>query len=176
MIKKIKVDISVALSFNKTFRYIDDLLSMNNNDFADYVNEIYPPELELKNTTVSPTGTSYLDTTLDVGDGTQAVKSTIYDKRDDFDFTIVNFPYLDSNIPKRPAYGVYISQLVRYARICSCKYDFTHRHQRLLSKLLKQGFQKQQLQKSFAKFYRSHFDEVKKYRATERELQATILD
>ena len=175
MIRKIKVDIGVALSFNKTFRYIDDLLSINNSNFANYVNEIYPSELELKNTTVSPTGTSYLDTTLNIGDGTEVVKTTIYDKRDDFNFTIVNFPYLDSNIPKNPAYGIYISQLVRYARICSNKHDFMQRHQRLSTKLQQQGFQRRQLQKSFAKFYRSHFDEIQKYGSTMNELRSSIL-
>ena len=171
IIKKLKVDISVALRFNRTFRYIDDLLSINNSNFANFVNEIYPPELELKNTTVCPKETSYLDATINIGEETEAIKTSIYDKRDDFNFKIVNFPYLDSNIPQNPAYGIYISQLVRYARVCSNKNDFVARNQRLTSKLEKQGFEKGRLQKSFAKFYRSHFDEIRKYGATMKELR-----
>ena len=50
------------------------------------------------------------------------------DKRDDFDFHIVNFPFMLSNIPSGPSYGVYIAQLIRYARCCSYYDDFRHRH------------------------------------------------
>ena len=95
----------MALRFNKTFRYIDDLLSINNCNFGDFVNEIYPPELELKNTTVCQTETSYVDTTTNIGKGTEGIKTSIYGKREDFNFKIVNFPYLNSNIPKNPAYA-----------------------------------------------------------------------
>ena len=59
---------------------------------------------------------SYLDTRITIS-GNKYV-TTIYDKRDDFNFHIMNFPYLDSNILTRPAYGIYILQLVRIARIC----------------------------------------------------------
>ena len=47
-----------------------------------------------------------------------------YDKRDDFDFYIVNFLVLYSNIPSGPSYGVFILQLIRYARCCSHYDDF----------------------------------------------------
>ena len=56
------------------------------------------------------------------------VSSKIYDKRDDFDFDIVNFPFLDGDVPRRPSYGVYISQLIRFARVCSHVYDFNTRN------------------------------------------------
>ena len=47
------------------------------------------------------------------------VSSKIYDKRDDFDFDIVNFPFLDGDVPRRALYGVYVSQLIRFAKICN---------------------------------------------------------
>ena len=113
IIKKLKTDISVALRFSKTFRYIDDLLSINNCNFGEFVNEIYPPELVLKNTTVTPTETSYLDTKINIGKGTERIKTSIYDKREDFNFKIVNFPFLGSNIPSNPqessVRGIHIS-------------------------------------------------------------------
>ena len=57
------------------------------------------------------------------------------DKRDDFNFPIVNFPFLCINIPSAPVHGVYVSQLVRYARAC-CKYkDFVDRGKLLTDKL-----------------------------------------
>ena len=113
IIKTMKSDITRALQFNKTFRYID---------------EIYPSELIVKNTTTTSSETSYLDTAINIGDRNGTVRISVYDKKEDFNFKIVNFPYLDSNIPRNPAYGVYISQLVRYARICSRKDDFIYRH------------------------------------------------
>ena len=73
-----------------------------------------------------------------------------------------------------PAYGVYISQLVRYARICSRKDDFIYRHRRLSLKLQQQGYKYQQLMKSFHKFYRSHSDELKKFGTTLMELRSSI--
>ena len=99
-----------------------------NDKFDEHINDIYPEEFELKNATTAPTETSYLDTNIIIGEGNDSVRISVYNKRDDFSFTIVNFPYIDSNIPSRPAYGVYISQLVRYARICTRKEDFMHRH------------------------------------------------
>ena len=65
------------------------------------------------------------------------VSSKIYDKRDDFDFDIVNFPFLDGDVPRRPSYGVYISQLIRFARVCSHVDDFNTRNKCLVYKLKK---------------------------------------
>ena len=169
-----KGDITRALQFNKTFRYIDDLLCVNNDNFNKHINEIYPSELILKNTTTTPSETSYLDTTLNIGEGNGTVRISVYDKREDFNFKIVNFPYLDSDIPRNPEYGVYISQLVRYARVCSRKDDFIYRHRRLSLKLQQQGYKYQQLMKSFHKFYRSHSDELKKFGTTLMELRSSI--
>ena len=66
----------------------------------------------------------YIDDLFKTGDVTTPFRISIYNKRDDFAFWIVNFPHMDSNIPANPAYGVYLSQLVRYARICTSKVDF----------------------------------------------------
>ena len=93
-----KGDITRALQFNKTFRYIDGLLCVNNVNFNKHINEIYPSELILKNTTTTPSETSYPDTTLNIGEGNGTVRISVYDKREDFNFKIVNFPYLDSNM------------------------------------------------------------------------------
>ena len=68
------------------------------------------------------------------------VSSKIYDKQDDFNFEIVNFPFLDGDVPRSPSYGVYISQLIRFARVCSNVDDFNNRNLFLTAKLLKQGY------------------------------------
>ena len=88
------------------------------------------------------------------------VSSKIYDKRDDFDFDIINFPFLDGDIPRATSYGVYISQLIRFARMSSHVADFNTRYQILTAKIFKQGYRYRRLRKTFSKFYRRHYDLV----------------
>ena len=121
-----KKDITKAIQFSDTFRYIDDLFSINNVDFGNYISAIYPSELELKDTSTSSTKVCYLGTNIKTGD-ISLFPISIYDKRDDFAFPIVNFPHMNSNISANQAYGVYISQLVRYARICTSRVVFINR-------------------------------------------------
>ena len=87
----------------------------------------------------------------------------LYDKRDDFSFSIVNFPYLCSNIPSSPAYGVYVSQLIRYAGACSAYDQFLNRGKLLTDKLLLQGFQQSRLKAAFRKFYGRYNNLVYQY-------------
>ena len=68
------------------------------------------------------------------------VSSKIYDKQDDFNFEIINFPFLDGNVPCSPSYGVYISQLIRFVRVCSNVDDFNNSNFILTAKLFKQGY------------------------------------
>ena len=174
MLRTMKQDMNKAVQFSNTFRYIDDLFSVNNEHFGHYINAIYPSELELKDTTLTSNEVCYLDTRIKTGDTNTPFHLSVYDKRDDFSFRIVNFPYIDSNIPANPAYGVYISQLVRYARICTSKLDFIHRLRRLSTRLLHQGFKSTLLGKSLAKFYKRHDAIIEKYSITLREMRLTI--
>ncbi|KAK3087812.1 hypothetical protein FSP39_010974 [Pinctada imbricata] len=128
----------LASEFNFTYRYIDDVLSINNPKFADYLSSIYPSELEVKDTTETKNSASYLDIMLSY-DTDGHMNTSLYDKRDDFNFSITNFPFLSSNIPSSPAYGVFISQLIRYARANTKYTDFVLRARRLSDKLLSQG-------------------------------------
>ena len=89
-------------------------------------------------------------------------------------FRIVNFPHMDSNIPTNPAYSVYISQLVRYARICTSKVDFMTRLRGLSLRLRQQGFLTNLLQRTFTKFFNRHGLIVVKYGATLRVMRFAI--
>ena len=91
------------------------------------------------------------------------VSSKIYDERDDIHFDIVNFPFLDGDFPRRPYYGVYISQLLRFARVCSHVDDFNTRNKCLTAKLLKQGYRNHKLRKAFSKFYRRHYELISEF-------------
>ena len=151
----------VIEAFNSTSRYLDNLLNSDNNFFDSMVYRIYPAELQLNKAYVSDTEDLFLDLHLSISDG--FVKTKIYDKRDDFDFDIVNFPFLDGNVPCSASYGVYISQLIRFARVSSHVNDFNIRNKVLTAKLLRQGYRYHKLRKAFSKFYRRHFDVVSKY-------------
>ena len=103
---------------------------------------------------------SFLDSHLSISYG--FVKIKIYDKQDDFDFDIVNFPFLDSDVPRSASYGVYISQLIRFARVSIHVDDLNTRNKVLTAKLLRQGYRYHKLCKAFSKFNRRHFDIVSK--------------
>ena len=136
-------------------------LKSDNPYFEGMVNQIYPPELQLNKANISDTEAPFLDLHLSVANG--FVSSKIYDKRDDFDFDIVNFPFLDGDVPRRASYGVYISQLIRFARVCNHVTDFNARNKCLTAKLLQQGYRYHKLRKTFSKFYRRHYELISKY-------------
>ena len=155
-------NIHEARAFNFTYRYIDDVLSINNSRFAEFLPLIYPPELEVKETTDTASSASFLDLCLEF-DVSGQISTKIYDKRDDFNFKIINFPNMCSNIPASPAYGVYISQLIRYARASSNYSDFLKRHLHLRNRLLDQGYKKIRLIRSLKKFIFRYQDLVEIY-------------
>ena len=148
-------------AFNSTSRYLDDLLNIDNNFFDCMVNHIYPSELQLNKANISDTEASFFDLLLSISDG--FVKTKFYDKRDDFDFDIMNFPFLYGDVPRSASYGVYISQLIRFARVSSHVNDFNACHKPMTAKLFRQGYRYHQLRKAFSKFYLRHFDLVTKY-------------
>ena len=163
----------LAQSFNFSFRYIDDVLSLNNSRFGDFLHLIYPSQLEIKDTTDTVKSASYLDLHLEI-DTRGRLNTKLYDKRDDFDFPIVNFPFLSGNIPEAPAYGVYISQLIRYSRACDIYLDFIDRARLLTQKLLNQGYVAPKLQSSFLKFYGRHHDLVDRYDKTVSKMKEDL--
>ena len=134
-------------AFNTTSRYLDDILNINNVYFDNMVSQIYPSELQLNKTNTSDTEAAFLDLHLSISN--DIVSTKIYDKRDDFDFEIVNFPFLDGDVPRSTSYGVYISQLIHFARASSHITDFNTRNKLLTQELLKQGYQYQTSQNLF---------------------------
>ena len=106
-------------------------LNIDNPYFEQMVGQIYPTELQLNKANSSDTEAPFLDLNLSITNG--IVSSKIYD----FNFEIENFPFLDGNVPRSPSYGVYVSQLIRFARVCSYVDDFNNRILFLTAKLLK---------------------------------------
>ena len=99
----------------------------------------------------------YLSISIDI------VSTKICDKRDDLDFEIVNFPFLDGDVPRSTSYVVYISQLIRFARASSYVADINTRNKLLTQKLLKQGYRYHKLRKTFSEFYRRYYDLISKF-------------
>ena len=137
-------------AFNTTSRYLDDILNIYNVYFDTMVSQIYPSELQLNKANTSDTKATFLDLHLSISN--DIVSTKIYDKRDEFDFEIENIPFLDGDNPRSTSYGVYISQLIRFARASGHVADFNIRNKLLTQKLLKQGYRYHKLRKPFLNF------------------------
>ena len=119
-------------AFNSTSRHLDDLVNIDNIYFDEMVDRIYPTERQLNRADSSDTEAPFLGLNLCISNGTVSTK--IYHKRDDFDFDIVNFSFLDGDVPRRTSHGEYMSQLVRFARASSNLSDFNCRNKALTAK------------------------------------------
>ena len=110
-------------------RYLNDLLTIDNNYFNGLISQLYPSQRQLNKANSSETKLPFLYLHMSIFDGFNSCN--IYDKPDDFDFEIVNFPYLDGDVPCRASYGVYISQLIWSARVSCHVTDFNARNKLL---------------------------------------------
>ena len=123
----------------------------------------YPKELTISETTESTSVASYLDL-LFIRYNSNNITTKLYDKRDTFGFHIVNFPSMSNNIPSAPAYGVYASQLICYARCRSNYRDSLSRYRAPVTRLLSQGYKVNCLSNTFKKFYGRHTELVGQYK------------
>ena len=123
--------------FNDTPRYLDDIFTIDNPEFEKHIPDIYPTELQLNKATTSDKETSFLDLNIKVVGSD--VHTSVYDKRDDFGFPIINFPWFSGDVPRLPSYVVYISQPVRFARCCTSVSDYPFQKSSNYFHILTQG-------------------------------------
>ena len=147
--------------FNDTSRYLDDIFTIDNPEFEKHIPDIYPAELQLNNANTSDKETSFLDLNIKVIGSD--IHTSVYDKRDDFGFPIVNFQWLSGDVPRLPSYGIYISQLFRFARCCTSVLNFHSKNLQSTSKLLTHGYRYHKLRKIFGKFFRSYSELLSKF-------------
>ena len=121
--------VDIIDAFKTTSGYFDYILNVDNVYFDNMVSQIYPSEFQLNKANTSDTEAPFLDLHLSISN--DIVSTKIYDKRDDFGFEIVNFPFLDGDVPRSTSYEVYISQLIRFARASSHFADFNTRNKLL---------------------------------------------
>lgn len=151
-----------ARELSNTFRYQDDCIALNDNGtFGKHYSKIYPPDMILNTTNISRDKCTFLDLKISIYRGKFIYSS--YDKRDDFDFHIVNFPNLTGNIPSTSSYGVYISQLVRVCDINLTLKGFFKDVTKMTNRLIQQGFKKNLLRKKYLKFCDDYIYKWSKY-------------
>ena len=155
-------------AFNSTSRYLDDLLNVDNIHFEQMVHRIYPAELQLNKANTADTEAAFLGINLSIHNDTVSTK--IYYKRDD-----LILMFLDADVPRRPSFCVYISQLIRFARASSHVTDFNKRNilKFLTAKLLEQGYRYHKLRKAFSKFNRRHLELIEKISCQSDKTYAT---
>ena len=137
--------------YKNTFRFIDDLLSVNNRDILFDIRAIYPAFLEIKNTNNEPYNNgSFLD--IDIKVDQNRITTKVYDKRRDYNFDILGLPAFSSNIPNNMTYGIICSQFSRFASICMREHDFIFNCQLVINKIYNNGFPSWLLKKYTKKF------------------------
>ena len=136
-----------------TFRLIDDVLSVDNQYWKDFVGKaaehggIYPAALTYNETSKSPTEVTFLG--MRITDVFGRTRITVYDKRADFGFPVRRYPHMKSLIPTSIPYGVFVGYLHRYYRICTDADDFLAHSCTLASTLIDQGCHKHRLLRCF---------------------------
>ena len=158
----------LSQTFNSSFHYIEEVLSLNNSRFDNYLHLIYPNKLEVKDTADTQRSASNHGIYIEIDNGWRS-KTKLCDKRDYFTFPIVNFPFISSYIPASLAYST------RSSRNCAQYSDFLDRTQLLTQEKLKQGYVAPRLKSSLQTFYSSHHNLVDHYKISISQITMDLL-
>ena len=160
-----KYEKKLARSFNFTSLYIEDVLSLNNCKFCDFVDRIYHIVLvrNKKNTQIQ------------IGLFHSLTYTSKLTMGDNFNFPIVNYPFIYRNIPAALVYGIYISQLIRYSKACGSYQHVLNRELLLTRKILNHEFLTVKLKSSLRKFYGRYHDLVNRYDVSVSPMTTDVL-
>ena len=156
-----KKDTGLIYDLRHNCRYIDDIATPNLENFLSVASQIYPKEIPLEPNNGNGLHDTFLDLDINICDGDFIFK--VFHKVDLFNFEVVSFPFLESNIPQRICYSTFFSQLVRFSRICSNIYGFAERVKLLWHKLLDRNYEAVVLQRYFKKFLCQYSEDILKY-------------
>ena len=145
-----KADFAQAKKLSSNSRYIDDIITPNITNFLDIASSIYPKELPLEINSINYLHDSFLDLDISIKDDKFITK--IYHKIDLFNFEVISYPFPDSNIPCQVGYNTFLSQLIRFSRVCTLAVDFAFRTKLIYDKLVDRGYEKIGLRKYFIRF------------------------
>ena len=150
-----KTNNTLARKFGKVFRYIDDLLALNDGlSFESFYSEIYPEELQLNKENEDNTQTNFLDLHIAIDNGIFVTQ--LYDKRDSFGFQITRLPYKNSNIPCRMFYTSIAAECLRICRATSWDIEAIKSIKSLLFRMGNQGAEKSKMKNFIAKTFNRH--------------------
>ena len=168
-------DRALSQKLKDIFRFQDDLLAFNDDGwFGNIMNDMYPVEMIVNNTNLSVKTCSYLDLFITIQHGKFIFK--LFDKRKQFNFNVISYPFICGNVPRMPTYGIYISQLIRFCLV-NCKFEnFKQDVTDLTQKLINQGFKVELLSKKFDKFYYSYIHLWSKFGKELMEYKNTFLN
>ena len=159
LLKDKKMNLAKLLSNN--CRYIDDISIINYKAFDKLVNKIYPQELIACRNGNDNKHIQYLDIDITVT-GTN-YQTKVFNKTEDFNFTVVNFPFVQSNIPKRVPYNVFYNELYRYHNICSNQHSFLQKTANTFNLLLNMGYQRKFLISGIKRFFNKYISKMGKF-------------
>ena len=145
----------IARKFGNVFRFIDDLNALNDDGlFEKYHKEIYPVELELKKENLVNTKATFLD--LDISIVNKQFKTKLYDKRDNFSFSIVRLPFLSSNMPSKMFYSSLGAEFLRICRATSNLQEVLTTSTSLITRMINQGANVRRINSTLGKVVNRH--------------------
>ena len=148
-------------------RYLDDLLDIDTPYFKEKVHQIRPLELKLNKANTSDTDPPLFGFKYTFWIYIFLFLTVLFPLKfmiNEMNLSLILlFPFSDGDVQRRPSYGMYISQFIRFATVCSHVDDFNARNECLTAKLLKQGYRYHKLRKAFSMFCRRHHELVSKF-------------
>ena len=158
---------------HNSFRFIDDLLSLNDGStFEKHYKDIYPTELELKNENNKYSCASFLDLCIYIEN--REFHTRLFDKQDSFGFDIVRMPFYYSNVPSKMFYGSTRAEFLIISRATSKIEDLTRNCKQLLSRILKQNEQMRRIKFSLIKIVQRYQEVFIKYNKSIEEVMQAI--
>ena len=151
----------MAKQNNNNFWYTDDINILNSKSLENEITRIYPPEIVCNRENSNENSGHFLELDIFIENGKFETK--LFDKRREFDFEIVKYPDVQSNIPNRILYNVFVSQILRYARVCSNFQDFQTESRILITKFSYKGCKIDQLKSKTYSCINSHIPDFSKF-------------
>ena len=159
----------VARKFGNIFRFTDDLIAINDgNEFENHYNEIYPSELILKKEITSHRETTFLDLHLCINEG--QIQTSLFDKRNSYNFNVVRFAYKSSNISSKMFFATISAEILRICRTTSSVAQFIKTSKVFLHRMLRQGADPLGVEKILVKMIKRHALQFEKYNTNNRDL------
>ena len=171
-----KQNIYKARKLGRSFRYIDDITSFNTDELIlELAEDIYGTQVVLNKENYGTLEANVLDLTIKIDPSERVANTTLFDKRRTFNFDIVNFPDLSGCIPSCMAYGIILSQLLRYYKSCTSTNDFKFNCSLLFQKVLSQSYTMYNIMNKVRSFSKKHLKPITKYGCNKKELFDILL-